>query len=127
MRAGFGWGAVTRCWMPLGCTYSAGTSGRASSFDWVVIVGAEDDTLPFFRATTNEEILEEARILSVMMSRARHGVLVTNTQVVPTNAGNPRPRSPSRFLPALTAAEPVIGDDAATWLRGAPWEQLAAR
>jgi hypothetical protein len=31
-------------------------------------------TAPFFRAKTDEEKLEEARILSLMMSRARHGI-----------------------------------------------------
>lgn len=105
----------------------SGHVGKGQQFDWVVIIGAEDRTLPFFRAETADEVLEEARILSVMMSRARHGVLVTNTQTVPTAAGIPRPRTPSPFLSALAAASPLAGDEAATWLQGASWSDLAAR
>ncbi|MEX5637625.1 UvrD-helicase domain-containing protein [Parafrankia sp. FMc2] len=53
-----------------------GHVGKGQQFDWVVIIGAEEGCIPDFRADTQEAVLEEARVLSVMVSRARHGVLV---------------------------------------------------
>lgn len=105
----------------------SGHVGKGQQFDWVVVVGAEDDSVPFFRSETAEEILEEARIFSVMISRARHGIVITHAANVPTAAGYARMRQPSRFLPALIAAHPLTKDQAAQWLKSAPWNQLQKR
>jgi DNA helicase-2/ATP-dependent DNA helicase PcrA len=70
----------------------SGHVGKGQQFDWVVVVGAEDGNIPFFLAKSDAERVEETCILSVMLSRARHGVLVTYTQSVPTIAGTPRDR-----------------------------------
>lgn len=105
----------------------SGHVGKGQQFDWVVAAGAEDDIVPFFRAETSEEVLEEARIFSVMLSRARHGVIVTHAASVPSAAGYPRPRQPSRFLPSLTAASALGKGEAEQWLRVAPWDQLQER
>jgi DNA helicase II / ATP-dependent DNA helicase PcrA len=56
----------------------------------VVIVGAEEGSIPDFRAEGNPDAMaEEARILSVMISRARHGVLIMHAHNVPTQSGVP--------------------------------------
>ncbi|HUH72457.1 MAG TPA: hypothetical protein VLZ05_28600 [Mycobacterium sp.] len=49
----------------------------------MVIIGAEDGCIPFFKAQTASELSEEVRILSVMISRARHGVVICNASSVP--------------------------------------------
>ncbi len=103
----------------------SGHVGKGQQFDWVVIVGAEDGTQPFFRAETDTELLEEARIMSVMISRARHGILVTNALNFPTVSGYPRSRDPSPYLATLATATPLSEHAAVSWLKGAPWDQLS--
>jgi DNA helicase II / ATP-dependent DNA helicase PcrA len=67
-----------------------GHVGKGQQFDWVVIVGAEEGSIPDFRAEGNPDAMaEEARILSVMISRARHGVLIMHAHNVPTQSGVP--------------------------------------
>lgn len=82
----------------------SGHVGKGQQFDWVVVIGAEDGVVPDFRATTGEAQLEEARVLSVMISRARHGVVVTCAQQVPAGTGRIFDRKPSRFYRQLKAA-----------------------
>lgn len=54
-----------------------GHAGKGQQFDWVFIVGLEQGTIPFYKAQSADEKLEEARVLSVMISRARIGVIAT--------------------------------------------------
>lgn len=105
----------------------SGHVGKGQQFDWVVVVGADDDTIPFFKARSSDAVLEEARVLSVMISRARHGVLVTYSRTSPTASGSIRSRSPSRFLSALSAATPLGIEASSAWLRSAAWADLATR
>jgi DNA helicase-2/ATP-dependent DNA helicase PcrA len=105
----------------------SGHVGKGQQFDWGVVVGVEEDVVPFFEARTPEAIQEEARVLSVMMSRARHGVVLSFSASVPTLAGRPRGYSPSQFLtPELRA---TLTDDAAlvSWFSAADWAAVAAR
>lgn len=105
----------------------SGHVGKGQQFDWVVVVGADDDTLPFFKAQTPEALLEEARVLSVMVSRARHGVLVTYSSNSPTASGSVRMRHPSRFLPKFAPANPNGMQATSAWMRSASWPELAVR
>lgn len=82
----------------------SGHVGKGQQFDWVVVVGAEDGNIPFFLAESDAEKLEEVRILSVMLSRGRHGAFVTYARSVPTLAGDPRDRALSPFWAALEAS-----------------------
>ncbi|PSL05186.1 DNA helicase-2/ATP-dependent DNA helicase PcrA [Haloactinopolyspora alba] len=102
----------------------SGHVGKGQQFDWVFILGAEDDNIPFFRATTSAEVEEEARILGVMLSRARHGVVVTHSEVVPTVSGSNRNRDRSRFWPYLDAARPRDREGIVEWVKVAPWNSL---
>jgi DNA helicase-2/ATP-dependent DNA helicase PcrA len=104
-----------------------GHVGKGQQFDWVVIVGLEDGVLPDFRANTMEEKTEEARVLSVMLSRARHGVIVSRAAWVPTNAGRPTRRAPSPFLAQLASASPRDSHGLVKWFGEADWAAIAAR
>lgn len=64
-----------------------GHIGKGQQFDWVFIVGFEEGTIPDFRAKAAEARSEEARILSVMISRARIGVYFSLAKRVTTNYG----------------------------------------
>lgn len=58
-----------------------GHAGKGQQFDWVFILGLEQGTLPFYKAISPEEVQEEARVLSVMISRAKIGVITTFASV----------------------------------------------
>lgn len=104
-----------------------GHVGKGQQFDWVMIVGLEDGVLPDFRAKTADEQAEEARVLSVMLSRARHGVIVSRAASVPTNAGWPKDRKSSAFLPHLASARPLNDAGLVAWFNAADWAAIAAR
>lgn len=63
--------------------------GKGQQFDWVFIPGFENGHLPSLLAKRTPELLEEQRILLVMLSRARHGVVFSRSQTLVSKAGNP--------------------------------------
>jgi DNA helicase-2/ATP-dependent DNA helicase PcrA len=97
--------------------------GKGQQFDWVVVVGSEDGVIPDFRATRPDQINEERRVLSVMISRARHGVLISFAREVPALDGRVWPKDPSRFLSPL---RDLLLDPAPfrQWLEAADWTAL---
>jgi DNA helicase II / ATP-dependent DNA helicase PcrA len=99
----------------------SGHSGKGQQFDWTIVAGLEEGTIPFFKATTSDALLEEARVLSVMISRARHGVVLSR---VSSHSG--WQKRPSRFLQPLQA-HPSCRDHAGLvqWLNSADWPTLA--
>ncbi|MER7795890.1 ATP-dependent helicase [Microbacterium sp. NPDC096154] len=105
-----------------------GHAGKGQQFDWVIVVGFEEGSIPDFRETDSPEgIAEEARILSVMMSRARHGVILSRSAAVPTKYGNLRAKQPSRFLTYLSNAGVLDYSRLAAWLQSVHWGAIAAR
>jgi DNA helicase II / ATP-dependent DNA helicase PcrA len=105
-----------------------GHAGKGQQFDWVVVVGAEDGAIPDFRATTLHALAEEARVLAVMISRARHGVVLMSAHSVPAaNSGVAYPKQPSRFWNQLGTANPLGPDEVNAWLDAADWGAIAAR
>lgn len=105
----------------------SGHVGKGQQFDWVVVVGAEDGVIPDFRASTSEAKLEEARVLSVMISRARHGVVVTCSAQVPTAKGWLRDQNPSPFYKELRAAGFTDRSGIESFLSALDWDAVAAR
>jgi ATP-dependent DNA helicase UvrD/PcrA len=106
----------------------SGHLGKGQQFDWVVVVGLEEGILPNFNATTSEQLREEARVFSVMLSRARHGVAVTRCVQVPTLAGAVQTRDPSQFLRELREAKVLVPPAAVeAWLASADWAAIEAR
>lgn len=105
----------------------SGHVGKGQQFDWAFVLGGEEGNIPFFKADSAAEITEEARILGVMISRARHGVIVTAAGWVQTLSGNQRERPLSRFWTALDAADPLDQEGMIAWLNAAPWGEIATK
>lgn len=105
----------------------SGHVGKGQQFDWVIVVGLEEDCIPFFKATTAEEIAEEARVLAVMISRARHGVILSQASSVPTNNGHSKSRTPSRFLESIATASPLDASGIIEWFKDVDWPAISKR
>lgn len=105
-----------------------GHVGKGQQFDWVVVIGAEEGSIPDFRATTEEAVSEEARVLSVMISRARHGALVLHAGAVPAaSTGVSYSKRGSQFLHALRKSNPYDRQGVVQWLKAGDWSALGAR
>ncbi|GAT86053.1 ATP-dependent DNA helicase PcrA [Paenarthrobacter nicotinovorans] len=105
----------------------SGHVGKGQQFDWAIVVGLEEDFIPFFLAQKPEEIAEEARVLSVMISRARHGVILSRADSVPTNGGYPKRRHASRFLQQIGTASPLDLGGIVEWFKQLDWVAVAKR
>ena len=94
----------------------------------MVVVGLEEKSLPnYYAVETNSvaKISEEARTFAVMLSRARHGVLVTSSSVVP---GDFTPnKQQSRFLTNLLPAVTSDSQQIRGWLANVDWKAIAAK
>ena len=101
-----------------------GHAGKGQQFDWVFIPGLEEGCIPDYRAKTKDEISEEAKILSVMLSRARIGAVVSYSSA-PSNG---YPTRSSRFLSHLKHVEGIRtgSDDIISWFQNADWNALAS-
>lgn len=104
-----------------------GHAGKGQQFDWVVVIGLEDGNVPFFEAKSDEALREEARVLSVMMSRARHGLVLSRAAAVPALNGRVFAKVPSRFLTSALRATLTDRDGLVQWFRTAPWDAIATR
>ncbi|ERL06101.1 UvrD-helicase domain-containing protein [Olsenella profusa] len=100
-----------------------GHTGKGQQFDWVFIVGLDKGSIPFYKASTDQEIGEEARVLSVMISRARIGFVTTSTEI---NAYG-YSREPSSFLSLLQSAPGFIcgSDCIVDWCAKADWQGIS--
>lgn len=78
----------------------SGHKGKGQEFDWAFVVGLEDGHIPDFR---NPEDPEEQRILHVMLSRAKYGVVLTRSRQIWSKRGW-WPTEPSRWLNPLLGA-----------------------
>lgn len=56
-------------------------TGKGQQFDWVFVVGLEEDYLPYKQNKHGDALAEELRVLIVMLSRARHGLVVTRVKM----------------------------------------------
>lgn len=100
--------------------------GKGQQFDWVIVCGTEDGIIPDFRAVNDAQNREEARVLSVMISRARHGVILTHSSDVPTANGQSKTRVPSRFFDHMNGNY-YGNSEIRSWLKSADWEALSTR
>lgn len=106
-----------------------GHAGKGQQFDWMVVIGLEEDYIPSYQAIQagdNSAMMgEEARTLAVMLSRARHGVLVTSSSVI---SGDFIPnKRQSRFLTDLLPAVICDRQQIHDWLTEADWKAIAER
>ena len=86
----------------LGFHVLSGHVGKGQEFDWVVVLGLEEGHVPDFRSTAEPELSEELRVLHVMLSRARYGLVVTVVGATRTRYGW-RETRPSRWYDRLAA------------------------
>lgn len=84
-----------------------GHKGKGQEFDWVFVLGLEDGHIPDFRSATTEEVREELRVLHVIVSRARYGVVLTFSRHTPTKAGWRRAQ-PSPWLEVLRSVATTV-------------------
>ncbi|MGE5828591.1 MAG: 3'-5' exonuclease [Micromonosporaceae bacterium] len=98
-----------------------GHIGKGQQFDWVVAVGAEDGCIPDFRSADAPGIAEEARIFSVILSRARHGVVITHCREVEAADGRHWGKEPSRFLSKIPA---IRLSQVSSWLGLVRWHEI---
>ncbi|HEV2637187.1 MAG TPA: ATP-dependent helicase [Actinocrinis sp.] len=78
-------------------------TGKGQQFDWVIIPGMEEGHIPAFQASTAEAIAEEQCVLHVMLSRARHGIVLTCARQLTSHAGRPYTKERSRWWPLAAA------------------------
>lgn len=76
----------------------SGHASKGREFDYVFMIGLEDDVLPDYRAETTEEINEERRIFYVSLTRARKAAYLTNASQRLMPWGNVKQQRPSRFI-----------------------------
>ncbi|MBC6496368.1 ATP-dependent DNA helicase PcrA [Microbacterium sp. 4-7] len=105
----------------------SGHAVKGQQFDWVIVIGLEEGNIPFFEAKTEGALLEEARVLSVMMSRARHGLVLTHAAAVPALNGRVWAKERSQFLTADLKATLTDAAGIVEWFRTASWPDIAAR
>lgn len=96
-------------------------TGKGQQFDWVFIPGFEDGHIPSFLAKSPAQLDEEHRVLLVMLSRARHGVVLTHASTLFSERTQRRySRSVSRWHGEVAGADLARGDTLARHI-----EQLA--
>lgn len=77
-------------------------TGKGQQFDWTFVVGLEEGHLPGGRNSEGDALDEEQRVLLVMLSRARHGLIVTRT-IMGEGWNGPKPVAASRWWSAIKA------------------------
>jgi len=77
--------------------------GKGQQFDWAIVIGLEEGHVPDFRSLSAQDYEEEERVLMVMLSRAKRGLIVTRVGSVTTQYGTKKPKKSSRWWTALEA------------------------
>lgn len=75
-------------------------TGKGQQFDWVFIPGLEENHIPDKRNNSGDALAEEERVLLVMLSRAKHGVIATAAKTLDGMYG-PYQSKPSRWWSGL--------------------------
>ena len=73
------------------------------------VIGLEEDHLPGRRNNRGAALAEELRVLLVMLSRARHGLVVTRTQMTRGKYG-PYEATQSRWWQGLTTQHSSVAE-----------------
>jgi len=79
-------------------------TGKGQQFDWVFVVGLEEGHVPSTYADTASEVLEEQRVLMVMVSRARRGVFLSHARATSNRYGRVFREGPSRWWAEIATA-----------------------
>ncbi|WP_249268521.1 3'-5' exonuclease [Microbacterium sp. JB110] len=76
-------------------------TGKGQQFDWVFIPGVEKGNVPSFLARGKAALEEEKRVLLVMISRAKHGVVISRAETLISKKGKPYNTTPSPWGDSL--------------------------
>jgi DNA helicase-2/ATP-dependent DNA helicase PcrA len=79
-------------------------TGKGQQFDWAFVVGLEENHVPDRRSSQGAGLAEEMRVLVVMLSRARHGLVVTSVTNLDGRYG-PYRATRSRWFAPIDAAK----------------------
>lgn len=82
-------------------------TGKGQQFDWVFVIGLEEKHIPDRRSSEGAALAEEMRVLLVMLSRARHGLVATSVAMLDGRYG-PYAATRSRWFAALDSAKPCL-------------------
>lgn len=93
-------------------------TGKGQQFDWVFVPGFEDWHIPDGRADTAEQLAEELRVVLVMVSRARHGIVITRAQSLISKAGRPYTTRESLWWRVIVEACPMNASIVAQHISG---------
>jgi DNA helicase-2/ATP-dependent DNA helicase PcrA len=85
-------------------------TGKGQQFDWVFVVGLEQGHIPDRRNSTGELLTEEKRVLLVMLSRARQGLVITSVKELNGRYG-PYEATRSKWFSPFDAAKPCHWSD----------------
>jgi DNA helicase-2/ATP-dependent DNA helicase PcrA len=91
--------------------------GKGQQFDWVIVIGLDEGHVPSAYANTKESILEEQRILLVMLSRARKGLFLTSAASNTNQYGRTFQNEPSRWWDTMSSACQTMTYEVAGLLR----------
>lgn len=75
-------------------------TGKGQQFDWAFVIGLEEGHLPGKKSNQGHALSEEQRVLLVMLSRARHGLVVSRVQMNDGRFG-PYAATQSRWWPDI--------------------------
>lgn len=78
--------------------------GKGQQFDWVLVMGIEEGHIPSVYSETDEAILEDQRVLLVMLSRARKGLFLTCAGSNTNKYGRTFQNTPSPWWDAMASA-----------------------
>lgn len=82
-------------------------TGKGQQFDWVFVIGLEEKHIPDRRSSDGAALAEEMRVLLVMLSRARHGLVATSVTMLNGRYGT-YAATRSRWFGNLDAAKPCL-------------------
>ncbi|HAQ9610415.1 TPA: ATP-dependent helicase, partial [Enterococcus faecium] len=79
-------------------------TGKGQQFDWVIVMGLEEGHVPSGYSDTSDKLLEDQRVLLVMLSRARKGLFLTWAAQNTNQWGRVFDNDASRWWDAMAAA-----------------------
>lgn len=91
--------------------------GKGQQFDWVIVMALDEGHVPSSYSRTDEALLEDQRVLLVMISRARRGLFLTHAASNSNQYGRVFHNDPSRWWEQMEAAVKPMPDNVARLLK----------
>ncbi|WP_324701304.1 ATP-dependent helicase [Micrococcus sp. HOU01] len=91
--------------------------GKGQQFDWVVVMALDEGHVPSSYSRTEAALLEDERVLLVMVSRARKGLFLTHSASNSNQYGRVFRNDPSRWWKQMEAAAKPMPDNVARLLK----------